>query len=42
MKRIAIYAGSFDPPTNGTIWMIRRGAEMRDGLVGALAVTPAK
>ena len=42
MKRIAIYAGSFDPPTNGHLWMIRRGAEMFDELVVALAVNPEK
>ena len=41
-KRIAIYAGSFDPPTNGHLWMIRRGAEMFDELVVALAVNPEK
>ena len=42
MKRIGIYAGSFDPPTNGHLWMIRRGAELFDELVVALAVNPEK
>lgn len=42
MKRIALYAGSFDPPTNGHLWMIRRGAEMFDELVVTLAVNPDK
>ncbi len=42
MKRIAIYAGSFDPPTHGHLWMIRRGAELFDELVVALAVNPEK
>lgn len=42
MKRIAIYAGSFDPPTHGHLWMIRRGAEMFDELVVTLAVNPDK
>ncbi len=42
MKRIAIYAGSFDPPTNGHLWMIRQGAEMFDELVVTLAVNPEK
>lgn len=42
MQRIGIYAGSFDPPTNGHQWMIRRGAEMFDELVVVLAVNPAK
>lgn len=42
MKRIAIYAGSFDPPTNGHQWMMSRGAEMFDELVVVLAVNPDK
>lgn len=42
MKRIGIYAGSFDPPTNGHQWMIRRGAELFDELVVVLAVNPDK
>lgn len=42
MPRIAIYAGSFDPPTNGHLWMIRQGAAMFDELVVALATNPEK
>lgn len=42
MKRIAIYAGSFDPPTNGHLWIMSRGAAMFDELVVALAVNPDK
>ncbi len=42
MKRIAIYAGSFDPPTNGHLWMIRQGAALFDELVVTLAVNPDK
>lgn len=42
MKRIGIYAGSFDPPTNGHQWMIRHGAELFDELVVVLAVNPEK
>ncbi|MBQ2814656.1 MAG: pantetheine-phosphate adenylyltransferase [Akkermansia sp.] len=42
MQRIGIYAGSFDPPTYGHQWMIRRGAEMFDELVVVLAVNPEK
>ncbi len=42
MKRIALYAGSFDPPTNGHLWMIRQGAELFDELVVTLAVNPEK
>lgn len=41
-KRIGIYAGSFDPPTNGHLWMIRRGAAIFDELVVVLAVNPEK
>ncbi len=42
MKRVALYAGSFDPPTNGHLWMIRQGAAMFDELVVTLAVNPDK
>lgn len=42
MKRVGIYAGSFDPPTNGHLWMIRRGAELFDELVVVLAINPEK
>lgn len=42
MPRIAIYAGSFDPPTNGHLWMIRQGAALFDELVVALAINPDK
>ena len=42
MSRIGIYAGSFDPPTLGHLWMIRQGAELFDELVVALAVNPEK
>lgn len=42
MPHIGIYAGSFDPPTNGHLWMIRQGAALFDELVVALAVNPQK
>lgn len=42
VKRIGIFAGSFDPPTNGHQWMMRRGAELFDELVVVLAVNPDK
>ncbi len=30
--RTAVYAGSFDPLTNGHLWMIEKGLEMFDQL----------
>ena len=40
--RTAVYAGSFDPPTNGHLWMIERGLEMFDRLIVALGSNPSK
>lgn len=40
--RTAVYAGSFDPPTNGHLWMIERGLEMFDHLIIAIGENPAK
>lgn len=42
MKRIAVYAGSFDPLTNGHLWMIRQGAMMFDELIVAIGDNPDK
>lgn len=42
MKRTGIYAGSFDPPTNGHLWMIRAGAALFDELVVVVAENPDK
>ena len=42
MKRIAVYAGSFDPLTNGHLWMIRQGARMFDELIVAMGDNPDK
>ena len=42
MKRIAVYAGSFDPPTKGHLWMIEQGVSLFDELVVVLAVNPEK
>lgn len=36
MKRIAIYPGSFDPPTNGHLDLIDRGSKIFDELVVAI------
>lgn len=40
--RIAVYAGSFDPPTNGHLWMIQRGLELFDRIIVAIGSNPAK
>ena len=42
MKRIGVYAGSFDPPTRGHLWMMQQGAALFDELVVVLAVNPDK
>ncbi len=39
---LAVYAGSFDPPTNGHVWMIEQGAQLFDQLVVAVGVNPDK
>jgi len=41
MKK-AVYAGSFDPPTNGHLWMIQQGLEIFDTLVVAVGSNPSK
>ena len=38
----AIYPGSFDPPTNGHLDVIRRGASIFSKLIVAVAVNPRK
>lgn len=40
--RKAVYAGSFDPITNGHLWMVRQGAALFDELVVAIGVNPDK
>ncbi len=42
MKRIAVYAGSFDPPTLGHLWMVSTGASLFDELVVVVAYNPDK
>ena len=37
MPRLAIYPGSFDPVTNGHLSIIRRGLQVFDGLIVAVA-----
>lgn len=41
MKPRALYAGSFDPPTNGHLWVIEKAAELFEVVV-AVAHNPAK
>ena len=41
MKK-AVYAGSFDPITNGHLWMIEQGANLFDELMVAVGVNPDK
>ncbi|MEO5824795.1 MAG: pantetheine-phosphate adenylyltransferase [Gemmatimonadales bacterium] len=42
MTRIAIYPGSFDPPTRGHEDLIRRALGMFDQLIVAVAINPNK
>jgi len=42
MPRIALYAGSFDPVTNGHIDVVRHAARLADRLVLAIGVHPGK
>lgn len=41
-KKIAVYAGTFDPPTVGHIWMIEQGAFLFDLLIVAIGENPEK
>lgn len=41
-RRVAVYAGSFDPPTRGHIDIIHRAAALFDVLVVAVATNPRK
>ncbi|MDI7276004.1 MAG: pantetheine-phosphate adenylyltransferase [Anaerolineae bacterium] len=42
VMRRAVYAGSFDPITNGHLWMIQQGARLFDELVVAIGTNPEK
>ena len=42
MRRIALYAGSFDPVTNGHIDVVRQAVRLADRLVLAIGVHPGK
>jgi pantetheine-phosphate adenylyltransferase len=41
MKR-GVYAGSFDPMTNGHLWMVAQGAALFDELIVAIGENPDK
>ena len=41
MKK-AVYAGSFDPITNGHLWMIKQSVELFGELIVAIGVNPEK
>ena len=41
-KVIAIYPGSFDPPTNGHLDLIERGSKIFDELIVAILRNPEK
>ena len=40
--RRAIYAGSFDPPTHGHLWVVEQGALLFDELIVVIGQNPAK
>lgn len=42
MQEVAVYAGSFDPPTNGHVWMIENASAMFDRVIVAVARNPEK
>ncbi|MCD6353788.1 MAG: pantetheine-phosphate adenylyltransferase [Proteobacteria bacterium] len=42
MERIAVYPGSFDPLTNGHLDLIRRGLNVVDRIIVAVAINPSK
>lgn len=42
MKKRAVYAGSFDPITNGHLWMIEQGSQLFDELFVAVGINPEK
>lgn len=42
MKKLAIYPGSFDPPTNGHLDLVERGLRLFDGIVVAIGRNPGK
>ena len=41
-EKRAVYAGSFDPLTNGHLWMVEQGLALFDHLTGAIGINPDK
>lgn len=41
-KKLAVYAGTFDPLTIGHLWMIEQGALLFDKVIVAIGVNPEK
>src|SRR5881227_2658682 len=41
-RKLAVYAGSFDPLTIGHLWMIEQGVRLFDHLVVAIGLNPDK
>ena len=41
-RKLGVYAGSFDPPTLGHMWMIEQGVRLFDQLVVAIGINPDK
>jgi pantetheine-phosphate adenylyltransferase len=41
MKR-AVYAGSFDPVTNGHLWIIRQASQLFDEVIVSIGINPDK
>ena len=42
MKRVAVYAGSFDPITNGHAWVVEQAARMFDLVIVAVGRNSSK
>ncbi len=41
-KKTSVYAGTFDPPTVGHIWMIKQGSALFDKLFVTIGINPEK
>jgi pantetheine-phosphate adenylyltransferase len=42
VHRTGVYAGSFDPITNGHLWMIQEGSRLFDQLIVTIGINPDK